>query len=170
MFSLLQNDFKTIYGRERQKPIYIFLINFHIFYSDEQRDARILKGLRNVNSNDSYDMEDVVMPLEEFINKPVAWDIVHNGATFQVFFPMVHFCPIGFLCTIFNYFDLVWLVASFLLEISLLLCANLDQVSDGTVTFISTFSHHLLSNTGCRVDKQLIFIRISWSASLCAEV
>ncbi|TXG73842.1 hypothetical protein EZV62_002421 [Acer yangbiense] len=49
-----------------------------------RRDARMRKGLRDISSNDSYNMEDVVMPLQEFINKPVAWDIVHNGATFQV--------------------------------------------------------------------------------------
>ncbi|KAL5764052.1 hypothetical protein ACOSP7_016397 [Xanthoceras sorbifolium] len=49
-----------------------------------RRDARLWKGMRDVNSNDSYNMEDVVMPLQEFINQPTAWDIVHNGATFQV--------------------------------------------------------------------------------------
>jgi hypothetical protein len=29
-------------------------------------------------------MEDFAMPLQEYINHPAAWDIVHNGATFQV--------------------------------------------------------------------------------------
>lgn len=37
-----------------------------------------------MESNDSYDMEDFAMPLQEYINHAVAWDIVHNGATFQV--------------------------------------------------------------------------------------
>lgn len=49
-----------------------------------QRDARYSRGLNVVESNDPYDMEDFAMPLQEYINHPVAWDIVHNGATFQV--------------------------------------------------------------------------------------
>lgn len=49
-----------------------------------QRDARYSRG-QNINeSNDSYDMEDFAMPLQEYINDPVAVDVVHNGATFQV--------------------------------------------------------------------------------------
>lgn len=58
----------------------------YVFYLDEQRDARIMKDLKYVNINDSYNVKDVVMPLEEYINKPIAWDIIHNGATFQVIF------------------------------------------------------------------------------------
>lgn len=34
--------------------------------------------------SDPYNMEEVVMPLHEYIYDPVACDIVHNGATFQV--------------------------------------------------------------------------------------
>lgn len=30
-------------------------------------------------------MEEMVMPLHDFINDPVAHEIVHNGATFQVY-------------------------------------------------------------------------------------
>lgn len=49
-----------------------------------QRDARQSRRLNTIPSNDPYDMEDFAMPLEEYIKHPVAWDIVHNGATFQV--------------------------------------------------------------------------------------
>ena len=33
---------------------------------------------------DSYNMEAMLMPLHEFIHHPLAYDIIHNGATFQV--------------------------------------------------------------------------------------
>ncbi|XP_044506855.1 protein-tyrosine sulfotransferase-like isoform X2 [Mangifera indica] len=49
-----------------------------------RRDARKQKVNVDVSGNDPYYMEDFVMPLQDFINKPTAWDIVHNGATFQV--------------------------------------------------------------------------------------
>ncbi|KAJ4726052.1 Protein-tyrosine sulfotransferase [Melia azedarach] len=49
-----------------------------------RRDARRKKGLRDLKGNDSYNMEEVVMPLQQFLNEPLTWDIVHNGATFQV--------------------------------------------------------------------------------------
>ncbi|KAF9613600.1 hypothetical protein IFM89_009426 [Coptis chinensis] len=35
-------------------------------------------------SNDPYNIQGIVMPLHEFINDPVAHEIIHNGATFQV--------------------------------------------------------------------------------------
>lgn len=49
-----------------------------------QRDARIFKGQILSMSNDSYNMEDIVMPLHQYIHDPIARDIIHNGATFQV--------------------------------------------------------------------------------------
>lgn len=50
-----------------------------------QRDARELGRLRKTEEfSNPYDMEDMVMPLHEFINDPIAHDIIHNGATFQV--------------------------------------------------------------------------------------
>ncbi|XP_027912068.1 protein-tyrosine sulfotransferase isoform X3 [Vigna unguiculata] len=49
-----------------------------------RRDARYSRGQNIIESNDSYDMEDFAMPLQEYINDPVAMDVVHNGATFQV--------------------------------------------------------------------------------------
>lgn len=49
-----------------------------------QRDARDSREQNITESKDSYDMEDLAMPLQEYINHPVAVDIVHNGATFQV--------------------------------------------------------------------------------------
>ncbi|KAK1283069.1 Protein-tyrosine sulfotransferase [Acorus calamus] len=33
---------------------------------------------------DTYNMEDFVMPLNDYINNPMAHDLIHNGATFQV--------------------------------------------------------------------------------------
>ncbi|KAJ0810313.1 putative protein-tyrosine sulfotransferase [Helianthus annuus] len=49
-----------------------------------RRDARKKRGPPLFYGNDSYDMEEVVMPLHDYINHPVARDLVHNGATFQV--------------------------------------------------------------------------------------
>lgn len=57
-----------------------------------QRDIR--KHVKNKWTKDvgnPYDMEDMVLPLHAFINDPIAHEIIHNGATFQV-------C-----CTIFKY-------------------------------------------------------------------
>ncbi|KAL4555945.1 hypothetical protein LXL04_038579 [Taraxacum kok-saghyz] len=41
------------------------------------------RGPRDGYGNDSYNMDDIVMPLHEYINHPIAMDIVHNGATFR---------------------------------------------------------------------------------------
>ena len=68
------------------------IINSCIFTFDEsfsvycigQRDARRHSGPTYIRSNDSYNMEEIVMPLQEYINDPIARDIIHNGATFQV--------------------------------------------------------------------------------------
>ncbi|KMT02046.1 hypothetical protein BVRB_9g207780 isoform A [Beta vulgaris subsp. vulgaris] len=49
-----------------------------------RRDARLSQNLNHVESKDSYNMEDFAMPLHQYINDPIALDIVHNGATFQV--------------------------------------------------------------------------------------
>ncbi|XP_022152919.1 protein-tyrosine sulfotransferase isoform X2 [Momordica charantia] len=49
-----------------------------------RRDARRQKGLSEVKSNSPYDMEDILMPLHEFIDEPIAHEIIHNGATFQI--------------------------------------------------------------------------------------
>ena len=57
---------------------------YFFYYYNEQRDARKRNGPPNAYGNDSYNMEEIVMPLHEFINHPVALDIIHNGATFQV--------------------------------------------------------------------------------------
>ncbi|XP_048325003.2 protein-tyrosine sulfotransferase isoform X2 [Ziziphus jujuba] len=48
------------------------------------RDARKLRGLNNIMHSDPYNMEEIVMPLHEYIYDPISLDIVHNGATFQV--------------------------------------------------------------------------------------
>ncbi|KAG2670419.1 hypothetical protein I3760_14G084700 [Carya illinoinensis] len=50
----------------------------------DPRDARRRRGSDDMQSNGAYDMEEIVMPLHEYINSPIALDIVHNGATFQV--------------------------------------------------------------------------------------
>ncbi|KAI3683513.1 hypothetical protein L1987_84019 [Smallanthus sonchifolius] len=49
-----------------------------------RRDARKRRGPPYFYGNDSYDMEEIVMPLHDYINHPIALDLVHNGATFQV--------------------------------------------------------------------------------------
>ncbi|KAL6516673.1 hypothetical protein OROGR_019978 [Orobanche gracilis] len=49
-----------------------------------RRDARKLRGQSHLVTNNSYDMEDFLMPLHEYIHDPIARDLVHNGATFQI--------------------------------------------------------------------------------------
>ncbi|XP_024017107.1 protein-tyrosine sulfotransferase isoform X1 [Morus notabilis] len=49
-----------------------------------RRDARKHRGLNEIMSNDPYDMLEMVMPLQEYIEDPIAHEIIHNGATFQV--------------------------------------------------------------------------------------
>lgn len=49
-----------------------------------RRDARLSGVFKHVQYKDSYNMEDFAMPLEQYINDPIATEIVHNGATFQV--------------------------------------------------------------------------------------
>ncbi|KAK4756482.1 hypothetical protein SAY87_006609 [Trapa incisa] len=49
-----------------------------------RRDARRQDGLSDVEGNDPYDMEEVVMPLHDYINDAIARDIIHNGATLQI--------------------------------------------------------------------------------------
>ncbi|KAE8727162.1 Protein-tyrosine sulfotransferase [Hibiscus syriacus] len=51
-----------------------------------RRDARKARstGTNEVSSNDPYNMKDVAMPLLNYINDPIAHEIVHNGATFQI--------------------------------------------------------------------------------------
>ncbi|KAI3849704.1 hypothetical protein MKW98_026618 [Papaver atlanticum] len=45
----------------------------------EHGDFREIKETKN-----PYEMKDIVMPFEEFINSAEAYDIIHNGATFQI--------------------------------------------------------------------------------------
>lgn len=49
-----------------------------------RRDARKLRGIDHIESKDPYNMQEMAMPLDKYINDPVAHDIVHNGATFQI--------------------------------------------------------------------------------------
>ncbi|KAL6566772.1 hypothetical protein OROMI_015176 [Orobanche minor] len=51
---------------------------------EDLRDTRKLRGQSHLVTNNSYDMEDFLMPLHEYIHDPIARDLVHNGATFQV--------------------------------------------------------------------------------------
>ncbi|CAL1404265.1 unnamed protein product [Linum trigynum] len=62
-----------------------------------RRDARRHRGSDRVESNNPYSMQEIVMPLLRYINDPIARDIVHNGATFQIagitnnsYFPEAH--------------------------------------------------------------------------------
>ncbi|KAL3518391.1 hypothetical protein ACH5RR_020980 [Cinchona calisaya] len=49
-----------------------------------RREARRREGRSSIYGDDPYDMGDVVMPLHEYINDPIAQEIIHNGATFQI--------------------------------------------------------------------------------------
>lgn len=49
-----------------------------------RREAREQNGHSVVTSTNPYDTKEMVMPLHEYINNPIARDIIHNGATFQV--------------------------------------------------------------------------------------
>ncbi|GJR85500.1 hypothetical protein Tco_0209511, partial [Tanacetum coccineum] len=54
-----------------------------ILNGSEERHARKKRDPPYVNGNDSYDMEEIVMSLHEYINHRIAMDLIHNGATFQ---------------------------------------------------------------------------------------
>ncbi|XP_058101740.1 protein-tyrosine sulfotransferase-like isoform X2 [Magnolia sinica] len=50
-----------------------------------RREARKLGKVMGIRKRSySYDMEDIVIPLPAFVNDPLAHEIIHNGATFQV--------------------------------------------------------------------------------------
>ncbi|KAI4373533.1 hypothetical protein MLD38_011652 [Melastoma candidum] len=49
-----------------------------------RRDARKQSGSVRIKSKDPYQMEEMVMPLHKYLEDPIAQDIVHNGATFQI--------------------------------------------------------------------------------------
>ncbi|KAG6760707.1 hypothetical protein POTOM_033887 [Populus tomentosa] len=49
-----------------------------------RRDARKMMGSIDIKRNNPYNMEKMVMPLQEYINDPRAHELVHNGETFQV--------------------------------------------------------------------------------------
>ncbi|KGN64850.2 hypothetical protein Csa_022790 [Cucumis sativus] len=50
----------------------------------KHRDVRRQKGSSEAKSDSPYDMEDMLMPLKEFVDDPIVHDLVHNGATFQI--------------------------------------------------------------------------------------
>ncbi|KAG6494268.1 hypothetical protein ZIOFF_049289 [Zingiber officinale] len=84
------------YDKLRLDPSFMEVLLSHSFLFDifisplysqcfVQRHARELGRLRKTEeTNNPYDMEEMVMPLQEFINDPIAHEIIHNGATFQV--------------------------------------------------------------------------------------
>jgi hypothetical protein len=49
-----------------------------------RRDARGINKTQSSKKANAYDVDDMVMPLHQYINDPVAHEIIHNGATFQV--------------------------------------------------------------------------------------
>ncbi|KAJ8751385.1 hypothetical protein K2173_016583 [Erythroxylum novogranatense] len=49
-----------------------------------RRDTRKIRGSNDVKSYNPYEMEEFVKPLHEYINDPIAHDIIHNGATYQI--------------------------------------------------------------------------------------
>ena len=82
-------------------PLPVLEYSFNDYTVTVQRDAR---GIDQVHSSKkvkayAYDVEDMVMPLHQYINDPVAHEIIHNGATFQVWWRVI-FVYINFCCTI----------------------------------------------------------------------
>ncbi|OAE18097.1 hypothetical protein AXG93_2899s1260 [Marchantia polymorpha subsp. ruderalis] len=55
-----------------------------VFARRDAREAGLLKSTTEVAFNNSYDVESLVMPFREFIHHPVAHELIHNGATFQI--------------------------------------------------------------------------------------
>lgn len=49
-----------------------------------RRDVRGIDKTQSSKKVNAYDVEDMVMPLHQYINDPVAHEIIHNGATFQI--------------------------------------------------------------------------------------
>ncbi|KAG6494264.1 hypothetical protein ZIOFF_049285 [Zingiber officinale] len=57
-----------------------------------QRHARELGRFRKTEEmSNPYDVEEMAMPLQEFINDPIAHEIIHNGATFQVLYSQANY-------------------------------------------------------------------------------
>ncbi|CAN8305938.1 unnamed protein product [Cochlearia groenlandica] len=49
-----------------------------------RRDSRKAKGVVIIEDDNPYDMEEMLMPLHKYLDSPMAHDIIHNGATFQI--------------------------------------------------------------------------------------
>lgn len=96
-------------------------------------------------SNDPYDMSEMVMPLQEYIEDSVAHEIIHNGATFQV----------------------AWWSRS-LGHSSLHLCSS-NLICGSIYPTTIELNTWLLSFKGCRIDKQLLYSRVTWSSPMCAK-
>ena len=98
LFKALRNNVRFMYSFEtgarlslslslslskRGKRQFWCLFSFYLIFG--QRDVRkLVKSRWTKDVGNPYDMEDMVMPLHAFINDPIAHEIIHNGATFQV--------------------------------------------------------------------------------------
>nr|BAX24926.1 hypothetical protein [Oryza punctata] len=60
------------------------LMTSRVLTKSRARDARGIDKVRSSHRINAYDVEDMVMPLHQYINDPVAHEIIHNGATFQI--------------------------------------------------------------------------------------
>ncbi|XP_010557334.1 PREDICTED: protein-tyrosine sulfotransferase [Tarenaya hassleriana] len=49
-----------------------------------RRDARKAREVVMIEDDNPYDMEEMLMPLHKYLDTPIAHDIIHNGATFQI--------------------------------------------------------------------------------------
>lgn len=49
-----------------------------------QKDARDQKDQASTTGSNPYNMKELLMPLHMYISDPMAHDIIHNGATFQL--------------------------------------------------------------------------------------
>ena len=65
-------------------PLPVLEYSFNDYTVTVQRYARGIDQVHSSKKVNAYDVEDMVMPLHQYINDPVAHEIIHNGATFQV--------------------------------------------------------------------------------------
>jgi hypothetical protein len=65
-------------------PLLVLECSFNNYTVTFQRDARGVYKVHSSKKVNAYDVDDMVMPLHRYINDPVAHEIIHNGATFQV--------------------------------------------------------------------------------------
>lgn len=146
--------------------VYVCALNIlsnDVLYTLWQRDARKLKGDAYLVTNNPYDMEDILMPLHEYINNPIAQDIIHNGATFQVFQCVSNslswqyfWCGEGVLWTLNAYSWMIYFLNSQIAGLT-----NNSYFVDAHDIRHCVFKHKSLGEYVLKVAKVLLKIRLS---------